>query len=113
MKILMLAPYVYRDDIPLFSKHKSGFGMMVNDIAFHISRTGNEVRMLTNSFTKEENVGYTIAKHSLCGFFCSFRLRGLLKYLKDNKIRVRISSAFARQAYYYLNSGFVKKFIKK
>lgn len=113
MKILMLTPYVYRREIPTFSNNKSGFGMMVNDIAFHVANSGEEVEMITNAFTEEINVGYRIVKHSKIDFLRSLRIRGLLKYLKQNNVRIRRFSRFARQAYYYMNSGFIRKYIKK
>ena len=113
MKILMLAPYVYRNEILTFSNNKSGFGMMVNDIATYINEAGCEVEMLTNSFTKEENVGYKIVKHSKLGFAFSLRFSGLFRYLKKLQVKKLFSATFARQVYYYLNTGFVRKYIKK
>lgn len=113
MKILMLAPYIYRGDIKKFSKNKSGFGMMVNDIAYHVSNAGADVTVLTNVLTNEIDVGYKIAKHSFLSVVLSARIGGLLKYLREQNVKIRPSSKCARNIYYYINTGFVKKYIKK
>ena len=113
MKILMLAPYVYRSDVKKFADNKSGFGMMVNDIALNIAKEGQDVTVITNAFTAEMDVGYKIAKHSFWNFLFSVRIKGLFKYLRSQKVKIKPSSICARQIYYYMNTGFVKKYIKK
>ena len=113
MKILMLAPYVYRSDKEFFSRHKSGFGMMVNDIASYIAKAGEDVEIITNSFTKAIDVEYRIAKHTVIDFVLSMRIRGLFKHLKSTKTKIKPSPSFVKQVYYYLNTGFIKKYIKK
>lgn len=66
MKILMLAPYIYDAAIPEFTVNKSGFGMMVNDIAKSVACL-DDVLLLTRVITSgtENHMGsYMLQSHT-------------------------------------------------
>ena len=58
MKILILTPYVLFEDIPNFTKNRTGFAIMMNDIATSLSKKHVSVGILTqSSITKGHSVG--------------------------------------------------------
>ena len=37
MKVLITTPYIYKQDLPEFTRNKTGFGIMVNEIFESVS----------------------------------------------------------------------------
>jgi len=113
MKVLMLAPYIYNPEINAFSRNKSGFGMMVHDIAKWVSAAGCNVEVLTNVLTKEIKGEYKYVRHTKSNVLFNAKLSGVKKYLKENKELITSFKAKLKLMYYYFNLGYVKRYIKK
>ena len=50
MKLLFVAPYIYAPKYKEHSKNKTGFGVMVYDIASSIVKQNNQVKLVTYAF---------------------------------------------------------------
>lgn len=111
MKIMMLTSYIYDENMPEFTRNKTGFGMMVRDILIAVSDLEEVVlasRVITDA--KGTHAGkYRILPHTwkqifvsskvkdwMCGFRAFFRTKSSLK----DKCRV---------AFYYIDQGYVRK----
>jgi len=114
MRVLFVSPYIYAPQYEEHSKNKTGFGMMVYDIASSIGHKGNEVRVIVNTFGKERKCdGFVITRHSLLSALIHGRYCGLYKFnriLKKNKIK---SKNRIRYLFYYMNIGYIERVIKK
>lgn len=114
MRVLFVSPYIYAPQYEEHSKNKTGFGMMVYDIASSIAHKGNEVLAVVNTFCKNRKCnGFVIAKHTLLSTLIHGHYCGLLKTncnLKRNNIE---RSKRIRYLFYYMNIGYIEYVIKK
>lgn len=108
MKVIVAAPYIYKKDWPEFTRNKTGFGIMVNDIFESISEYV-DAYLISIVITKgHENV----LKHTWFDVFIHAKLKDWIKgfkYLFEYK-----QSLFNRIKYFYyaLNSGAVRYSIR-
>lgn len=114
MRILMLAPYIYDASMPEFTVNRTGFGIMVNDIAKAVARL-DEVLLLTRvitSGTENPIESYTLQRHtwkqillsaSFADWCCALKSFLCAKGAIKNRFRI---------AFYALDNGAVKKTIK-
>lgn len=51
MKVMIIAPYIYDDNIIEFTKNKTGFGIMVQNIVSSVAELENVI-LLTRVITK-------------------------------------------------------------
>lgn len=113
MKVLILTQYIYDDTLPGFSKNKTGFGLMVNDIVKYIS-VRDEVSLLTRVITKgKHHNGYEVVRHTWKDIFCSLSLKYFLRGVKYACSFKQSVKDKLRYMYYYIDAGYVKKIIKQ
>lgn len=110
MKILIATTYIYDKQFPEFTRNKTGFGIMVNDIFQSIAKK-EEVYLISHVITKGR--GTSILKHTLKDIFFAFRFKdlfhGIACFFKYNQsIKGRI-----QYFYYAFNKGYVRKIIKE
>ncbi len=113
MKILFIAPYIYNQEYKEHSKNKTGFGIMVNDIARSVGNIGNEVIVTTHTFgPKHECRGYLLIKNSLFKNIIHGKYKCILNFnAKLKKEGIPLKSRL-RELYYYLNLGYIEHLIK-
>lgn len=112
MKVLFLTRYVYDERILEFSKNKTGLGMMVKDIAEHVS-SYDDVRLLTRVITKGRDFNsYKVLRHNWKDVFGSIYIRDLLYGIRKALSIKQPNKDLLRYIYFYLDSGYVRKTIK-
>ena len=115
MKILLIAPYMTNNNVPLLSQCKAGFGYMVYDIAASVAEKQAAEALLFNyrydSF-RADHIGFVGSSWSLflknitkcCSPFMPIRLYA--------KYRMQLRT-FVRLCYGWLISGYYKDVIQK
>lgn len=113
MKIMIIAPYIYDDNIIEFTKNKTGFGIMVQNIVSSVAELENVV-LLTRVITKEKNEKNSkILSHTWGQFFSNAKLKDWLIGIKAffaNGVTVKDK---ARHVFYEVDGGYVRKQIQK
>ncbi len=109
MKILIATSYIYKQEWPEFTKNRTGFGIMVNDI-FECISEDDEVYLISNVITKGHN---KVLKHTWLDVFLNAKprdwingVRNFFKYKQGLKDRIRYF-------YYALNAGSIRKTLKQ
>ena len=108
MKVIIATTYIYKKEWPEFSRNRTGFGIMVNDIFESVSE-GTETYLVSQVITKGHG---KVLKHTWGDVFGSSRPKDWgkgFKYFFDypNGIKGRI-----KYFYYALNSGSIRKSIR-
>ena len=113
MKVMIIAPYIYDDNIIEFTKNKTGFGIMVQNIVSSVAELENVV-LLTRVITKEKNEkNFKILSHTWGQFFSNGKLKDWLIGIKAffaNGVTVKDK---ARHVFYEVDGGYVRKQIQK
>ena len=113
MKIMIIAPYIYDDNIIEFTKNKTGFGIMVKNIVSSVAELENVV-LLTRVITKGKNEkNFKILSHTWRQFFSNAKLKDWLIGIKAffaNGVTVKDK---ARHVFYEVDGGYVRKQIQK
>lgn len=113
MKVMIIAPYIYDDNIIEFTKNKTGFGIMVQNIVSSVAELENVV-LLTRVITKEKNEkNFKILSHTWGQFFSNAKLKDWLIGIKAffaNGVTVKDK---ARRVFYEVDGGYVRKQIQK
>lgn len=113
MKVMIIAPYIYDDNIIEFTKNKTGFGIMVQNIVSSVAELENVV-LLTRVITKGKNEkNYKILSHTWGQFFSNAKLKDWLIGIKAffaNGVTVKDK---ARHVFYEVDGGYVRKQIQK
>ena len=113
MKVMIIAPYIYDDNIIEFTKNKTGFGIMVQNIVSSVAELENVV-LLTRVITKEKNEkNFKILSHTWGQFFFNAKLKDWLIGIKAffaNGVTVKDK---ARHVFYEVDGGYVRKQIQK
>lgn len=113
MKVMIIAPYIYDDNIIEFTKNKTGFGIMVQNIVSSVAELENVV-LLTRVITKGKNEkNFKILSHTWGQFFSNAKLRDWLIGIKAffaNGVTVKDK---ARHVFYEVDGGYVRKQIQK
>lgn len=113
MKLLFVAPYIYAPEFEEHSKNKSGFGIMVYDIANAVSKQGNEVVFATRAFgPKRQAEHFSIAKNSLFANVIHGKYRGIVGFYKKLKSFGASKKEILHNIYYYLNVGYIANLVK-
>lgn len=113
MKVLFVAPYIYAPEFEEHSKNKSGFGIMVYDIACAVNNCGNEVVIATRAFgPKRQAEGLSVAKNSLVANIIHGKYRGVIGFCKKLKSFGASKKEILRNIYYYLNVGYIANLVK-
>ena len=108
MKVLIATTYIYKKEWPEFTRNRTGFGIMVNDIFECVSKEV-DTYLISQVITKgHENV----LKHTWGDVFKNAKVRDwcegikyFFKYKQNIKNRIKYF-------YYALNSGSIRKTIK-
>ena len=113
MKVMIIAPYIYDDNIIEFTKNKTGFGIMVQNIVSSVAELENVV-LLTRVITKGKNEkNFKIISHTWVQFFSNSKLKDWLIGIKAffaNGVTVKDK---ARHVFYEVDGGYVRKQIQK
>lgn len=113
MKVMIIAPYIYDDNMIEFTKNKTGFGLMVQNIVSSVAELENVV-LLTRVITKGKNEKkYKILSHTWGQFFSNAKLKDWLIGIKAffaNGVTVKDK---ARHVFYEVDGGYVRKQIQK
>ena len=113
MKVMIIAPYIYDDNIIEFTKNKTGFGIMVQNIVSSVAELENVV-LLTRVITKGKNEkNFKILSHTWRQFFSNAKLKDWLIGIKAffaNGVTVKDR---ARHVFYEVDGGYVRKQIQK
>lgn len=113
MKVMIIAPYIYDDNIIEFTKNKTGFGIMVQNIVSSVAELENVV-LLTRVITKEKNEkNFKILSHTWGQFFSNAKVKDWLIGIKAffaNGVTVKDK---ARHVFYEVDGGYVRKQIQK
>lgn len=113
MKILFIAKYIYIENDSDFAKNKTGYGIMVRDIANSIAKNGNDVFIYTNVITKQKNYREsTIYGHKWDNVFGSASLRDWIDATKALIIEKGSLKRRIRLFYYRLDCGYLRKVIE-
>ena len=112
MKVMIIAPYIYDDNIIEFTKNKTGFGIMVQNIVSSVAELENVV-LLTRVITKGKNEkNFKILSHTWRQFFSNAKLKDWLIGIKAffaNGVTVKDR---ARHVFYEVDGGYVRKQIQ-
>lgn len=113
MKVMIIAPYIYDDNMIEFTKNKTGFGLMVQNIVSSVAELENVV-LLTRVITKGKNEKkFKILSHTWGQFFSNAELKDWLIGIKAffaNGVTVKDK---ARHVFYEVDGGYVRKQIQK
>ena len=113
MKVMIIAPYIYDDNMIEFTKNKTGFGIMVQNIVSSVAKLENVV-LLTRVITKGKNEkNFKILSHTWRQFFSNAKLKDWLIGIKAffaNGVTVKDK---ARHVFYEVDGGYVRKQIQK
>lgn len=113
MKVMIIAPYIYDDNMIEFTKNKTGFGLMVQNIVGSVAELENVV-LLTRVITKGKNEKkFKILSHTWGQFFSNAKLKDWLIGIKAffaNGVTVKDK---ARHVFYEVDGGYVRKQIQK
>lgn len=113
MKVMIIAPYIYDENIIEFTKNKTGFGIMVQNIVSSVAELENVV-LLTRVITKGKNEkNFKILSHTWGQFFSNAKLKDWLIGIKAffaNGVTVKDK---ARHVFYEVDGGYVRKQIQK
>lgn len=113
MKVMIIAPYIYDDNIIEFTKNKTGFGIMVQNIVSSVAELENVV-LLTRVITKGKNEkNFKILSHTWGQFFSNAKLKDWLIGIKAffaNGVTVKDKT---RHVFYEVDGGYVRKQIQK
>ena len=112
MKVMIIAPYIYDDNIIEFTKNKTGFGIMVQNIVSSVAELENVV-LLTRVITKGKNEkNFKILSHTWGQFFSNAKFKDWLIGIKAffaNGVTVKDR---ARHVFYEVDGGYVRKQIQ-
>lgn len=110
---MIIAPYIYDDNIIEFTKNKTGFGIMVQNIVSSVAELENVI-LLTRVITKGKNEkNFKILSHTWGQFFSNAKLKDWLIGIKAffaNGVTVKDK---ARHVFYEVDGGYVRKQIQK
>ena len=113
MKVMIIAPYIYDDNMIEFTKNKTGFVIMVQNIVSSVAKLENVV-LLTRVITKGKNEkNFKILSHTWRQFFSNAKLKDWLIGIKAffaNGVTVKDK---ARHVFYEVDGGYVRKQIQK
>ena len=113
MKVMIIAPYIYDDNMIEFTKNKTGFGLMVQNIVSSVAELENVV-LLTRVITKGKNEKkFKILSHTWGQFFSNAKFKDWLIGIKAffaNGVTVKDK---ARHVFYEVDGGYVRKQIQK
>ena len=113
MKVMIIAPYIYDDNMIEFTKNKTGFGIMVQNIVSSVAELENVI-LLTRVITKGKNEKkFKILSHTWGQFFSNAKLKDWLIGIKAffaNGVTVKDK---ARHVFYEVDGGYVRKQIQK
>ena len=109
---MIIAPYIYDDNMIEFTKNKTGFGLMVQNIVSSVAELENVV-LLTRVITKGKNEkNFKILSHTWGQFFSYAKLKDWLIGIKAffaNGVTVKDR---ARHVFYEVDGGYVRKQIQ-
>lgn len=110
-KVLIVAPYIFHEDIPEFRKNRSGLGRIISQICKEVAKE-NETYLITNTIVREQNIdGYKICSHTRKDIFKSVNPLNFLSYFKSFLIKNKFKDRL-RYVYYYVTFNYIKKSIK-
>lgn len=113
MKVLIIAKYIYKDNDVDFSRNKTGYGLMVRDIANSIAEKGNNVYVYTNVLTRKKADNSTI----ICSheWKCILKSASINDWIAAGKAFIHGKGRLKRRLrlfYYRLDCGYLNEIIE-
>jgi len=113
LRVLILSKYIYEETKPEFTINKTGFGMMVKDIAESVSKLNN-VGLLTRVITNgSELTKYKIIRHTWKDVFKSFSIRFLSRGIIEGVTSGEDFRNKLKIIYFNIDSGYTKKIVEE
>jgi len=113
IKILILSPYIYFEVCKEHRKNKTGFGMMVLNIASALSNCGNNTYVLTHTLChKFDKEMLHICKHNIFNLLFHIQIKGILSEILMIHRREMSDVMILRYLYYLFDKGYVKHSIR-
>lgn len=117
MKILILAPYMYDGVHKEFCRNKTGFGLLIPEIAMSVGAKEDVVLstyMPTKGFTLSSDYGSCqVLKHSCFDFFRGITAKGIKLGMREVLTSGLTRNNRIHELYYSINYGSIKRIIKK
>ncbi|EJZ70196.1 glycosyltransferase family 4 protein [Lachnoanaerobaculum sp. OBRC5-5] len=108
MKVMIIAPYIYDENLIEFTKNKTGFGIMVRNIAKSVGEL-EDVVLLTRVITrgkKEKN--FKILSHTWREFFSNAKLKDWIRGLSTLFSKGVTLKDRARHVFYEVDGGYLR-----
>ena len=111
MRIMIVTPYLYYENIVRFTKNKTGYGLLLNEISKYGSKF-NDIYVLTRSIGHELKIEqYKIISHTYKDILKSFNFKRLINGIQksleiDDKIFNRL-----KHIYYSIDAKYLEKAI--
>lgn len=112
MKVLFFSPYIYDPNHSEFAVSASGFGYMVKDILSGVAKH-EDVYLITHKFSKGYKDGYTALRHTKISVLSGLSFHDIVRGIKILFTAKDSLSYKLRYAYYYFNTGAVRKAINE
>lgn len=114
MKLLFIAPYVYAPEHQEHSKNRTGFGIMVCDIASSVSKQNNQVTLAVYALgPKRACQDFEIAENRLWQNVLYGHYKGIVRFCLDLRKNGASFKTVLREVYCYLHIGYIRHLIKK
>lgn len=112
MKVMIIAPYIYDDNIIEFTRNQTGFGIMVQNIVSSVAELENVI-LLTRVITKGKNEkNFKILSHTWIQFFSNAKLKDWLLGIQAFFVNGITVKDRARNVFYEVDGGYVRKQIQ-
>ncbi|WP_026491155.1 glycosyltransferase family 4 protein [Butyrivibrio sp. XPD2002] len=109
MKVLIFSSYLYNQSWPEFTKNKTGYGKILNDI---VNALGDLEEVYAISYTITSGRGENILSHT---FWDLLKCARMYDFFEGIKAFFKYNLSFKnrlKHIYYYLNKGYVRRTIK-
>ena len=112
MKVMIVSPYIYEENMVEFTRNKTGFGIMVRNIVDSVGEL-NDVVLLTRVITNEKKEkNYKILSHTWKQIFLSAKIKDWLVAIIsffENKATLKDR---VRRVFYEMDGGYFRKQIQ-
>ena len=110
MKILIFSSYIYNPLWPEFSKNKTGYGMILNDIIHSI---GKHEEVYATSYVITSGRGNKILSHTYSDVVKNVCIHDVFAGIRAFFLYNLSFGNRLKHVYYYINKGYVRSIIKR
>lgn len=113
MKVLIITPYFYESSRKEFTKNRTGYGILLHQIASYGSKL-DDIFMLTTSITPTFEIGgFKVISHTWTDIIRNIKFRNIIIAIK-NFIKIKQSLKNKLKYFFYsIDSGYTEEVIKK